>query len=145
MRTYYIRKAATGSWLPFWSHGFVVAVNTPCTDEPRIRLNVGDFVQVTRWKRYDLVFFSFTLFIGDENKSIFGTHTCLFILRYWLFGEKVQNEKSNASDKNGLSGKEKAAPKSIRIRGWFPRNCAVELMNPESDDEQEKDTAKKVQ
>lgn len=69
----------------------------------------------------------------------------VFTHRYWLFGEKVQNEKSKTSDKNGLSAKEKSEPTSIRIRGWFPRNCAVELMNPESDDEQENATAKKVQ
>lgn len=62
-----------------------------------------------------------------------------------MFGEKVQNEKSINNDKNGLSVKEKSETKSTRIRGWFPRNCAVELMNPESDDEQENATAKKVQ
>lgn len=51
-RIYSIKKAANGSWLPFLSQGFVVAVNTPCTDEPRIQLNIGDTVKVTRWKRY---------------------------------------------------------------------------------------------
>lgn len=63
-----------------------------------------------------------------------------------MFGEKVLNEKSKTSDKNGLSAKEeRSEPKSNRVRGWFPRNCAVELMNTESDDEQEDATAKKVQ
>lgn len=65
--------------------------------------------------------------------------------RYWLFGEKVQHEKSKSNDKNGLSANDKSEPKSTRIRGWFPRSCAVELMNPESDDEQECTTAKKSQ
>lgn len=51
-RTYSIQKAATGSWIPFWSQGFVVAINTPCTDEPRIKLDMGDIVKVTRWKKY---------------------------------------------------------------------------------------------
>lgn len=27
----------------------------PCTDEPRIKLEVGDVVNVTRWKRYELI------------------------------------------------------------------------------------------
>lgn len=63
-----------------------------------------------------------------------------------MFGEKVENEKSKPNDKNGLSAAKKSEPKSNRIRGWFPRNCAVELMNPESDDEQEENvTAKKKQ
>lgn len=50
-RTYTIKKCATGSWLPFWSQGFFVAVDIPCTDEPRIKLQIGDVVKVTRWKR----------------------------------------------------------------------------------------------
>lgn len=65
--------------------------------------------------------------------------------RYWLFGEKATNEKPKTNDKNGFSAKEKSGPKSTRIRGWFPRNCAVELMNLESDDEQENATAKKTE
>lgn len=65
--------------------------------------------------------------------------------RYWLFGEKIQNEKPKTNDKNGFNVKEKSEPKSTRIRGWFPRNCAVELMNPESDDEQENVAEKKTQ
>lgn len=63
--------------------------------------------------------------------------------RNWLFGEKVQVAKSK-EDKNGLSEKENVAKKQIRIRGWFPRNCAVELVNPESDDEVEHFAAKKT-
>lgn len=50
-RTYSIQTAATGSWIPFWSQGCKVALNTPCTDEPRIKLDVGDMVRVTRWKK----------------------------------------------------------------------------------------------
>lgn len=63
--------------------------------------------------------------------------------RHWLFGEKVQVAKQK-KDKNGLSEKEKSEPKPKRVRGWLPRNCAVELVNPESDDEQEHFTAKKT-
>ena len=50
-RTYAIQKRATGSWLPLWSQGFAVCISPPCTDEPRIRLDVGDIVKVTRWKK----------------------------------------------------------------------------------------------
>lgn len=64
-RTYTIKNSATGSWLPFWSQGFFVAVDIPCTDEPRIKLDVGDIVKVTRWKRYTiflLYIFTFTVY-----------------------------------------------------------------------------------
>lgn len=67
----------------------------------------------------------------------------MIIHRYWLFGEKVQGAKKK-TDKNGLNDEEKLITKKIRIRGWFPRACAVELVNPESDDEHEHFTAKKT-
>lgn len=60
-----------------------------------------------------------------------------------MFGEKVQVAKQKQKDKNGLSEKENIEPKQNRIRGWFPRNCAVELVN-DSDDEHEHFTAKKT-
>lgn len=72
-------------------------------------------------------------------------HACVQC-RYWLFGEKVHKVKSKTNPKNGLDEKEKfESPKSnrVRVRGWFPRNCAVELMNPESDDEQDNSVAEK--
>ena len=50
-REYKIAKEYSGSWLPFWSMGCKIAVRPPCTDEPRIRLKVGDTVNVTRWKK----------------------------------------------------------------------------------------------
>lgn len=59
--------------------------------------------------------------------------------RHWLFGEKIQNAKSKPGE-NGTSEK----PKRIRVRGWFPRKCAVELVDPESDNEHEHFTAKKT-
>lgn len=69
----------------------------------------------------------------------------LFDCRYWLFGEKVQGAKQK-KDANGLKNeKEKLdATKNVRIRGWFPRKCAVELVDPDSDDEHEHFTAKKT-
>ena len=48
---YVIGKDYTGSWFPIMM-GWRVCVNFPCTDEPRIKVNVGDRVKVTRWKKY---------------------------------------------------------------------------------------------
>lgn len=57
--TYTIIKPATGNWIPIWSQGFRVGCSTPLTDETRIKLEPGDVVRVTRWRKH------------------------------WLFGEKV--------------------------------------------------------
>lgn len=48
---YVIGKDYTGSWFPVMM-GWRVCVNFPCTDEPRIKVKVGDRVKVTRWKKY---------------------------------------------------------------------------------------------
>uniref|UniRef100_A0A182QUP0 Palmitoyltransferase n=1 Tax=Anopheles farauti TaxID=69004 RepID=A0A182QUP0_9DIPT len=82
-RAYVIRRAATGSWIPLHSQGFKVCRSPPLTDEPRIKLLVGDVVRVTRWRKH------------------------------WLFGEKLQQPGGDMSAKC--------------VRGWFPRQCAVEL------------------
>lgn len=63
--------------------------------------------------------------------------------RHWLFGEKVQFTKQE-EDKNGLNEPKSLVLNQVRIRGWFPRNCAVELVNPESEDELEHFAAKKM-
>lgn len=44
-------REASGYWFPFWSQGFKVACCVPLTDEPRIRLSIGDTVRVTRWRK----------------------------------------------------------------------------------------------
>jgi palmitoyltransferase len=78
--------------------------------------------------------------------------------KYWLFGEKVLDEdnNSNENNQNGKLGKnnETSPPlKRIRIKGWFPRQCAVELYDQQYEDQdqdqdyenesiQEKDTKK---
>ena len=69
------------------THGWGVLCHPPCTDEPRIKLKVGDIVIVTRWRKY------------------------------WLFGEKKQNEENE---------------KQVRTRGWFPRPCAIEVIENEA-------------
>ncbi|XP_020282261.1 palmitoyltransferase ZDHHC6-like [Pseudomyrmex gracilis] len=80
-RNYRIIKSASGARCPI-GHGFGVFCHPRCSDEPHIKLDVGDIVTVTRWKQY------------------------------WLFGEKDQ--KGNAQSK--------------RVRGWFPRPCAIEVI-----------------
>ena len=50
-KEYRIILEFSGSWFPFWSHGWRIALHPPCTDEPRIKLDKGDQVRVTRWKK----------------------------------------------------------------------------------------------
>jgi palmitoyltransferase len=59
-RRYRIVSKVTGSWFPLLSYGFKVCIHPPFTDEPRIKLEPDDLVNVTRWRKH------------------------------WLFGEKVQ-------------------------------------------------------
>lgn len=49
-RVYSIIKPASGYWFPI-TQGIKVCLNYPCTDEPRIKLKVGDKVVVTRWRQ----------------------------------------------------------------------------------------------
>lgn len=147
MRTYSICRAVTGSWTPFWSQGCIVALNIPYTDETRIRLDVGDIVKVTRWKKYaprcrpnehEMCSLSITELIN----CIWHFFLCEQFLRHrhWMFGEKCVPKKK--SKKNGISDSDSS--NKSRIRGWFPRQCAVELVNPESDDDQNHFIAKKT-
>lgn len=68
---------------------------------------------------------------------------CSLIHRHWLFGEKVHVAKKKKGE-NGVSETNDLVSNQPRVRGWFPRNCAVELVNPESEDELEHFTAKKA-
>ncbi|XP_033230999.1 palmitoyltransferase ZDHHC6 [Belonocnema kinseyi] len=82
-RKFRVVVPVSGSWIPI-SHGFRVLCSPPCTNDSRIRLKVGDVVNVTRRHKY------------------------------WLFGEK---EEEGSGDNNGN-----------RIRGWFPRPSAIEVI-----------------
>ncbi|XP_023020428.2 palmitoyltransferase ZDHHC6 [Leptinotarsa decemlineata] len=84
-RVYNIIRPASGYWFPI-THGIRVCLSYPFTDETRIKLNVGDTVMVTRWRKH------------------------------WLFGEKIQDDLP--------AGEESL----LRSRGWFPRRCAVEVI-----------------
>ncbi|KAL7640770.1 UNVERIFIED_CONTAM: hypothetical protein RMT77_009045 [Armadillidium vulgare] len=65
-REYIIIESFSGYWFPC-TKGFGTCCHPPCTDEPRIKLEVGDTVIVTRWKKY------------------------------WLYGEKVMEESELSS------------------------------------------------
>lgn len=91
-----------------------MCVHPPLTDEPRISLDIGDLVNVTRWRKH------------------------------WLFGEKIQNlEIIELNGKISEDEKQKTLTKK-RARGWFPRQCAADFFedgDSDSDDENE-DTKK---
>uniref|UniRef100_A0A1I8Q4F4 Palmitoyltransferase n=1 Tax=Stomoxys calcitrans TaxID=35570 RepID=A0A1I8Q4F4_STOCA len=89
-RTYKCIRKATGSYLPLFSQGFRVCLSPPCTDEPRLRLEVDDVIKVTRFRKH------------------------------WLFGERVASEAEQ----------KEAKLKKKALRGWFPRRCAIELIQP---------------
>lgn len=40
--------------------------------------------------------------------------------RYWLYGEKFEGK---------LGCRSKELPREERPKGWFPRKCAIEVMN----------------
>lgn len=115
-KTYTIVKRATGSWCPIWSQGCKVGCQPPFTDEARVPLEPGDVVKVTRWKKH------------------------------WLFGEKDWPGKKTEEQRNG-NGKEdpKGTKKAIVDKGWFPRKCAIELIENDDDDRQYLNKHKPVQ
>lgn len=107
-KTYTIVKKSSGSWCPIWSQGWRVGCQPPFTDEARIQLESGDVVHVTRWKRH------------------------------WLFGERelrreeAENGEGGAEEKKGKKKQKKKLPS----KGWFPRKCAIELVENDNDDRQ---------
>lgn len=94
--------------MPLWSQGFKVCIHPPLTDEARIPLDVGDLVNVTRWRKH------------------------------WLFGEKIQEDSEEIAVcvKNGKNKLESETNKKAkkRTRGWFPRQCAVEFFDDNDSD-----------
>lgn len=89
---YTILETYSGQLFPC-SKGLRVACCIPCTDEPRIELQPGNQVLVTRWKKR------------------------------WLYGTKL------------LTSHEKGMQ---RIRGWFPRQCAKEVIDDNDNMEDKK-------
>lgn len=103
--------------MPLWSQGCKVCIHPPLTDEARIPLEVDDLVNVTRWRKH------------------------------WLFGEKIEElpVEPASNGKKAQKVEEKLASGKKRIRGWFPRQCAVEFYDEcDSDDDfDEKDICEK--
>lgn len=108
-KTYTIVKQATGSWCPIWSQGWKVGCQPPFTDEARIKLATGDVVHVTRWKKH------------------------------WLFGEKevAVEEKNGSGGGDKEEAKKKKCMKVVSVKGWFPRRCAIELIENDNEDRRE--------
>jgi hypothetical protein len=50
-------------------------------------------------------------------------HFQFYFFRYWLFGERIINAQTNKIIKNSKSAKKR------RLKGWFPRQCALELVD----------------
>ena len=59
---YAVVKSYSGSWLPI-TQGLCVCLCFPWSDEPRIKLQPGENISVTRWRKW----------------------VCLLPLKYWLF------------------------------------------------------------
>ncbi|KAK7005090.1 palmitoyltransferase ZDHHC6 [Biomphalaria glabrata] len=85
----------TGSLFPI-TKGCKVGCCVPCSDEPRLPVEVGEKVTVTRWKKR------------------------------WLYGCKVVTESVNRKKTTGK-----------RLRGWFPRKCAIEYVDDNMNDKKE--------
>ncbi|XP_016955804.1 palmitoyltransferase ZDHHC6 [Drosophila biarmipes] len=72
-RLYRCTRPATGHWVPIFSQGLWVSLKAPCTDDPRIVLQPGDLVQVTR------------------------------IQDYWLYGERQISEEERLKGRKGAT------------------------------------------
>jgi len=70
-RLYKCIRTATGHWVPIFSQGLWVSLKIPCTDDPRIALQPGDLIQVTR------------------------------IQDYWLYGERRISEEEKLKGRKG--------------------------------------------
>ncbi|KAF5398849.1 Palmitoyltransferase [Paragonimus heterotremus] len=51
-RDYLVSRSYNGRYCPCCQFSCSVALNTPYPDEPRLRVNVGDTVAVTRWSKH---------------------------------------------------------------------------------------------
>ena len=111
-RRYRVVTRYSGSWVPV-SHGWLVLCHPPCTDEPRIKLNVGNDVVVTRWRKFVQILSQYMLDAVSKT-SVLLTPNSSYLYRHWLFGERENESVDDSSVK--------------RNRGWFPRNCVIEVI-----------------
>ena len=136
----------SGSWFPLWGQGFRVACHPPCTDEPRIPLSKEDIVKVTRWKKYvnqwkyNRIAHMYFKWLQVSN-NIYSQFVSCFI-RHWLYGDKVVQETSHQHKSGDTRSRHTAVEHcnnglktsscvGKRVRGWFPRQCAVEVISNE--------------
>lgn len=95
MKAYTVTSPVSGSWFPLYSQGFLVCIHPPCTDEPRIKLDIGDKVNVTRWRKY--WFFGEKVQPTQEDKPGDGNKTTK--IRGW-FPRRCVVEITDASSSN---------------------------------------------
>ncbi|CAL8087573.1 unnamed protein product [Calicophoron daubneyi] len=50
-RNYLVTRPYNGRCCPCYEFGFRAGLNTPCCDEPRLKIRPGDLIHVTRWTR----------------------------------------------------------------------------------------------
>ncbi|OQR79089.1 putative palmitoyltransferase ZDHHC6-like [Tropilaelaps mercedesae] len=102
-RPYVVTRTYYGGYFPWCGHGCCACIRTPLNDEPRLRLQIGQMILVTRWKRY------------------------------WLYGEltpatlgKTSPFAVSSTTQSPYNGNPLDPPK-----GWFPRSCAVQCVRPQ--------------
>ena len=77
-----------------------------------------------------------------------------YICRHWLYGDKVLQDAINGGqgDNSTVAGTEQPpdegpspvkAKGACRIRGWFPRQCAVEVFSEDQDNHHHKNCEKR--
>jgi len=112
-REYQIVRPYSGHLCPVFSFGFKIGCCIPCTDEPRIQLDKGDVVKVTRWKKRWLYGDKVLSTVNSSGDSSTPDHT------------SAQKESATAPIAK-TSQQQQPSPAPTRSRGWFPRKCAVE-------------------
>lgn len=120
-RLYHVTKPYNGRWFPCFSQGFKVCMSFPLTDEPRLILEVGDRVIVTRAKKRWMY--------GERLPKRSGT------------GSGTANQGSRGHSRNNSSSfgihsdpsmSRPSSPSSLNTvneRGWFPIQCVVEVLS----------------
>ncbi|VDP41601.1 unnamed protein product [Schistosoma margrebowiei] len=101
-RTFKITQNYDGSRCMCFRYGCLTAIRSPCFEEPRIPVRVGDALMVTRGTKISVVWCDHR---GLEKN-----------LGYWIYGHLVPSESCSADFSD-----------SVRIRGWVPRVCALEV------------------
>ena len=98
---YEVIKSFPGSFITC-RYGCRTCCCVPCSDEPRIPIEKGDSVLVTRWEKF------------------------------WLYGERIHSPEQIDDDDDDAKKKKKNKIRGRRRpRGWFPRCCIYEAFRME--------------